>query len=49
MSIEKEPEIVCLSRAVYSRLLIFYPRDLRHKFGAEMADGAQAGHRPASL
>jgi len=48
VSIEKEPEIVRLSRAVYS-LLIFYPRDLRHKFGAEMADGAQAGHRPASL
>jgi hypothetical protein len=38
MSIEKEFAIVRLSRVVYAGLLILYPRDLRHKFGAEMAD-----------
>jgi len=47
MSIEKELAIVGLSRVVYAGLLIFYPDDLRHKFGAEMADVFQAAMRDA--
>lgn len=42
MSIEKELAIVRLSRVVYTGLLIFYPTDLRRKFGAEMADVFEA-------
>lgn len=38
MFIERELAIVRLSRVVYAGLLIFYPTDLRRKFGAEMAD-----------
>ena len=38
MSTERRLTIVRLSRAVYAGLLIFYPTDLRRKFGAEMAD-----------
>jgi hypothetical protein len=42
MSIKKKLAIVRLSRVVYAGLLIFYPGDLRHKFGAEMADVFEA-------
>ena len=37
MSIETELAMVRLSRAVYGGLLVFYPCDLRHNFGAEIA------------
>jgi len=47
MSMEKELAIVRLSRAVYAGLLIFYPDDLRRKFGGEMADVFQAAMRDA--
>ena len=47
MSSEKELAIVRLSRVVYAGLLIFYPGDLRHRFGAEMADVFQAAMRDA--
>jgi hypothetical protein len=42
MSIERRLTIVRWSRAVYAGLLIFYPADLRRKFGAEMADVFEA-------
>ena len=42
MSIERRLAIVRVSRVVYASLLIFYPGDLRHKFGAEMADVFEA-------
>ena len=42
MSKERELAIVRLSRVVYTGLLIFYPRELRHKFGAEMVDVFEA-------
>lgn len=47
MSTEKELATVRLSRVIYAGLLIFYPGDLRHKFGNEMADVFQAVMRDA--
>jgi len=32
------PSLIRLSRFVYSRLLIFYPPEIRRNFGAEMVD-----------
>ncbi|MGA8489538.1 MAG: hypothetical protein WB711_03890 [Terriglobales bacterium] len=42
MSMQGELAIVRLSRIVYSGLLIVYPRELRHKFGAEMVEVFEA-------
>ncbi len=47
MSIGRELAVVRLSRVVYAGLLVFYPRDLRYKFGAEMADVFEALMRDA--
>lgn len=47
MPVGKELAIVRLSRVVYAGLLIFYPRDVRQKFGAEMADVFEAVMRDA--
>jgi hypothetical protein len=47
MSTERRLTIVCLSRVVYAGLLIFYPTDLRRKFGAEMADVFEAAAHDA--
>ena len=49
MSIASESVFARRSRAVYEALLIFYPRDLRHKFGAEMAEVFEALIRDAVL
>jgi len=49
MSIEKELAMVRLSRVAYAGLLIFYPGDLRQRFGAEMTDVFQAVMRDAIL
>jgi hypothetical protein len=42
MPTEKQLRIVRWNRAVYTGLLILYPADFRHKFGAEMADVFEA-------
>jgi hypothetical protein len=38
MSMDRNSTIVNLSQSIYLGLLIFYPRELRRKFGAEMAE-----------
>ena len=47
MAIGRELTLVRLSRAVYAGLLVFYPRELRHQFGAEMVDVFEAVMRDA--
>jgi hypothetical protein len=47
MSVARELAIVRSSRVVYAGLLIFYPCDVRQKFGAEMADVFEALMRDA--
>ena len=42
MSIDRRPALVRLQRGLCTRLLIFYPPDLRDKFGDEMADVFEA-------
>ena len=42
MATGRESVVVRLSRMLYAGLLVFYPRDLRQKFGAEMADVFEA-------
>jgi hypothetical protein len=34
----RQRQLLQFSRMIYSRLLVFYPRDLRAKFGSEMTD-----------
>jgi hypothetical protein len=38
VNLTSQRRIVRASRATYSGLLLFYPRDLRRRFGAEMAE-----------
>ena len=49
MSIASESAFARGSRIVYEALLIFYPRALRHKFGAEMAEVFEALMRDAVI
>jgi hypothetical protein len=49
MSTERRLTIVRLSRVVYTGLLIFYPTDLRRKFGAEMADVFESAVHDANV
>ncbi len=43
------PRSVQLSRFVYERLLLFYPRDLRRRFGLEMAEVFEDLMREAAI
>lgn len=49
MSTERRLTIVRLSRVIYAGSLIFYPTDLRRKFGAEMADVFEAAVHDAII
>jgi len=42
MPIQRRAALIRLNRVLYTRLLIFYPADLRRKFGDEMADVFEA-------
>jgi hypothetical protein len=44
-----ELKIIRASQLVYGRLLAFYPAELRHRFGAEMADVFQQSLREAAI
>jgi hypothetical protein len=45
----RHSEVVQFSRMIYFRLLVFYPRDLRARFGSEMTDVFEALLRDAAF